>query len=149
MTTSFWQYDLSLIFTNILKTYAIIVFANIPDLKFLFWVRGSLSYCYVRSPFWDTDILILVISVLYELKHHITIDRQRSCKEEKKCLVGHNSADRKVLLAFSGDDYIPSFLKRGKENMLAGYWEMSKTFNLLQKVRYQPRTAWRTFWVAS
>ena len=41
LTTSFWQYDLSLIFTKVFKIYAIIIFVNIPDLELLLCIRES------------------------------------------------------------------------------------------------------------
>ena len=87
-----------------------------------------------------TDILTLVIFVVYELKDRITIDSV-SAKKRKSILLGKIKPTEEYCLAlvgthaFSGNDYI-SFLKRGKWKMLANYWEMSKSFNLLQKVGY-------------
>ena len=49
------------------------------------FVLGNSHHVVIGWAFGDTDILILAISVLYECKHRITID-----KEEKECLVGYN-----------------------------------------------------------
>ena len=109
-----------------MKIYAIIISVNSPDLKPLFCIRESSSCCYNRSPYGDTGILILVISVLHEFKHRITID-STSAKKGKNVLLGTIELTEEYYLALvrthalSGNDYKSSFLKRGKEKMLADY----------------------------
>ena len=71
-----------------------------------------------------------------ELKHRITIDSD-SIKKRKNVWLGaiefteYNLALFEIH-AFSGNDYISSFFKRGKEKMLEDYWKIFTIFNLLR-----------------
>ena len=127
--TSFWEYGLSLKFTKVLKIYAIIFFVNITDLKPPFCIV-------IWSASGDTDILILIIYVLYKFKHHTTIDSV-SAKTRKNIWLGAIELREEYCLALvwiyalSGNDYISTFFKKGKEKILEDYWEISRIFILL------------------
>ena len=109
-----------------MKVYAIITFLNIPDLKPVFCIRESSSCCYIRLACGDTEILILVVSVLHEYKHRITIDSVSTNKRKNVWLVTIELTERVLFSisrthALSGNEYKSSFLKKGKEKMLADY----------------------------
>ena len=103
---SFWQYDLLLIFTKVLKIYAIIIFVNIQDLKLLFYIREPSSCCYSIS-FWEYwhSHSGNFCSLWSQASHYCTIDSV-SVKKEKDCLVGYNRVDRRVLFDISRITYI-------------------------------------------
>ena len=47
---------------------------HLRHLTFAFFLLANPHYSVTGSAFWDTDILILAIFVLYEFKHRIAID---------------------------------------------------------------------------
>ena len=47
---------------------------HLRHLTFALFLLANPHHVVTRSAFWDTDILILAIFVLYEFKHRITID---------------------------------------------------------------------------
>lgn len=74
----------------------------------------------------DTDNLILAISVPYELKWHTTV-HIASAKKRKNVWLGTIKLTEKYYLklvgiyVWSGNNYVSSFFKRGKEKMLEDY----------------------------
>ena len=88
---------------------------------------GNPSNAVIRSAFGDTEILILAISALYELKHRIAIDNVSSKKRDGIWL-GTIELTEECCLAlggiysFSGNHYISYFFKRGKDKMLEDSW---------------------------
>ena len=88
---------------------------------------GNPRNAVIRSAFGDTEILILAISALYELRHHITIDNVSSKKRDDIWL-GTTELTEECCLAlvgiyaFSGNHYTWYFFKRGKNKMLEDSW---------------------------
>ena len=111
---------------------------HLRHLTFALFLLANPHHVVTRSAFWDTDILILAIFVLYEFKHRIAIDSVWLGTIE---LTEEHCLTLIRIHAFKGNDYISSFFKGGKEKILEDYWEISTILNLPQNVRYQPRTA--------
>ena len=82
----------------------------------------------IRSPSGDTEILVLTVSVLYNHKT-ILIDNS-SGKEQKSVWLGalelsqQRSKSLLRLQAFSKNDYVPSFFKKGKNQ----FWKLLEKF---------------------
>ena len=99
--------------------------------------------------FWDTNIITLMISVLYEFKYRITIDSVSVRKIKNIWLVTIEFKKEYCLTlvgihAFKENNYVSWFFKRAKEKMLDNSREIIKIFILLQNVRFQPRTTQRS-----
>ena len=77
----------------------------------------------IRSPSGDTDIIVLVVSLLYDYKDRVIIDNG-SGKERKSIWIGgielsqHRCHSLIGLHSFTGNDYVSSFFKTGKRSML-------------------------------
>ena len=86
----------------------------------------------IRSPSIDTDILVLTVSVLYSHKTRILLDNN-SGKERKSVWLGtlelsqQRSPSLIGLHAFSGNDYVSSCFKKGKNQ----FWKLLETFEKL------------------
>ena len=87
----------------------------------------------IRLPSGDTNILVLTVSVLYSHKTRILLDNS-SGKEQKSVWLGalelfqQRSTSLIGLHAFSGNDYVSSFFKKGENQFwkLVGYkWELN------------------------
>ena len=73
----------------------------------------------LRSPSGDTDILVLIISLLYEFKNRIVIDNGVGNSRKLTWLgsIDFSSSRLNSLLgfhAFTGNDYVSSFFRKGK-----------------------------------
>ena len=73
----------------------------------------------LRSPSGDTDILVLIISLLYDFKNRIVIDNGVGSSRKLIWLgsIDFSSSRLNSLLgfhAFTGNDYVSSFFRKGK-----------------------------------
>ena len=74
----------------------------------------------IRSPSGDTDILVLAAALLYNFKEHLVIDNGSG--ESRKCIdlrsLQFSECKYCAMLglhAFTGNDYLSSFFRKGKE----------------------------------
>ena len=75
----------------------------------------------IRSPSGDTDILVLSAALLYDFKEHVLIDNGSG--QARKCIdlrsLQFSACKYSAMLglhAFTGNDYLSSFFRKGKEN---------------------------------
>ena len=119
---------------------------HLRHLTFALFLLANSHHVVTLSAFWDTDILILAIFVLYEFKHRIAIDSVWLGTIE---LTEEHCLTLIRIHAFKGNDYMWSFFKGGKEKILEDYWEISTILNLPQNVSYQPRTTCVSLWAGA
>ena len=112
---------------------------HLRHLTFALFLLANPHHVVTLSAFWDTDILILAIFVLYEFKHRIAIDSVWLGTIE---LTEEHCLTLIRIHAFKGNDYMWSFFKGGKEKILEDYWEISTILNLPQNVSYQATMTW-------
>ena len=74
----------------------------------------------IRSPSGDTDILVLSAALLYNFKEHVIIDNGSA--QSRKCIdlrsLQFSECKYSAMLglhAFTGNDYLSSFFRKGKE----------------------------------
>ena len=94
------------------------------------FLQENENHCVIiRSPSRDADILVLTVSVLYSHKTRILLDNS-SGKEQKSVWLGavelfqQRSTSLIGLHAFSGNDYVSSFFKKGKDQ----FWKLLEKF---------------------
>ena len=87
---------------------------HLRHLTFAFFLLANPHHSVTGSAFWDTDILILAIFVLYEFKQRIAIDSVWLGTIE---LTEEHCLTLIKIHAFKGNDYISSFFKGGKEKI--------------------------------
>ena len=83
-------------------------------------VKDNLNSVTIRSPSGDTDIVILTFALLFGLKEKVFLDNGRS---DSRRLIPMDVVDlpdqhREALIgyhAFTGNDYVSSFSKKGKK----------------------------------
>ena len=74
----------------------------------------------IRSPSGDTDILVLSAALLYNFKEHVAIDngsaQSRKCIDLRSLQFSEYKYSAMLgLHAFTGNDYLSSFFRKGKE----------------------------------
>ena len=73
----------------------------------------------LRSPSGDTDILVLVLSILHEFKDRIVIDNGTGNSRKLIWLGSIEMSNSRInsllgVHSFTGNDYVPSFFRKGK-----------------------------------
>ena len=87
----------------------------------------------LRLPSGDTDIVVLTVALLYEFQNRVLIDVGSG--DNEKVMQLSNIDNEKYLVyaligfhAFTGNDYISSFFRKGKEK----YWKLLEKRNKFQ-----------------
>ena len=93
----------------------------------------------IRSPSGDTDILVLSAALLYNFKEHVVIDNGSA--QSRKCIdlrsLQFSECKYSAMLglhAFTGNDYLSSFFRKGKERcwkLMQKYEEFEVCFTKL------------------
>ena len=74
----------------------------------------------IRSPSGDTDILVLMIGILYSFRDRVILDDFHGTKGRKSYRLGDIELDDEIVEsligfhAFTGNDFVSSFFKKGK-----------------------------------
>lgn len=74
----------------------------------------------IRSPSGDTDILVLMIGILYSFRDRVILDDYHGTKGRKSYRLGDIELDDEIIEsligfhAFTGNDFVSSFFKKGK-----------------------------------
>ena len=92
---------------------------HLRHLTFALFLLANPHHVVTRSAFWDTDLIILAILVLYEFKYHIAVDSVWLATielTEEHCLALIR------IHAFKGNDYVSSFFKGGKVKKLEDFY---------------------------